>query len=373
MINVLHLRDTDRICGPGKTIIETALAATPGEFRHKVGLFLSLDESPNLYQTAATARGVEVVPIRSASRFDPRMIWTIIRAIKQHDIHIVHAHDYKSELLTWAVSRVYRVPIMTTVHGWIWNDFRYKVYWRAAQAVLPRFDRVIAVSGRTRDAVLACGVASDRVVLIHNAIVMENYDPATIERGLVRRRAGIPADATVIGCIGRLSREKGQLDLLHAAAQVLRSRPDVWFLFAGDGPDRPAVEQLARELGIAARVVLIGHVGDVRPVFRDIDILALTSHTEGFPNVILESLCMGRPVLATDVGGVSEIVNDGQTGILLPAHQPEAIAQGLLRLLGSPDDAMRMMEEGRRLVTAQFSFRRRVLAEEAICREMLRA
>jgi glycosyltransferase involved in cell wall biosynthesis len=373
MINVLHLRDTDRVCGPGKTIIETALAATPGEFCHKIGLFLLDSEPRNVYRDAAAARGIEVIPIAATFRLDPRMLWAIYRAIKDHDIHIVHAHDYKSELLTWALTRIYRIPIMTTVHGWIWNDLRYRTYWRAAQKVLPSFDRVVAVSGQTREAVIACGVPSEKVVLIHNAIVTANYDPSTVEAGTVRRTAGIPPEARVIGCIGRLSREKGQLDLLRAGAQLLATHDDVWFLFAGDGPDRPHVEQLARELGISHRVVLVGHLTDVRPVFRDIDILALTSHTEGFPNVVLEAFCMGRAVLATDVGGVREIVFPEETGVLLKPHDPDAIAAGLRRLLDDPDGAARMVAAGRALVERQFSFRQRVLAEEALCRQMLRS
>lgn len=372
MINVLHLRDTDRIYGPGKTIMETALAATPGEFSHTVGLFQLASEPPNAYEEALAARGIGVIPIRTTSRFDPRMIGTIIRAIRDHDIHLVHAHDYKSEILTYLVSRLHRVPIMTTMHGWIMNDLRYRTYWRAARFVRPKFDLVVAVSGQTRDAVIAHGVPRHKVALVRNAIVTANYDPSTVDSGVIRSRAGIPPTARVVGCIGRLSREKGQLDLLHAAADVRRSHPATWYVFAGDGPDRPHVEALARELGLADRVVLLGHQPDVRPVFRDIDLLALTSHTEGFPNVILEALCMGKPVLATDVGGVREIVFPGETGILIEPHDPAAIARGLRQLLDHPDEAARLAAAGRALVNERFSFRQRVLAEEALCRNLLR-
>jgi glycosyltransferase involved in cell wall biosynthesis len=142
-------------------------------------------------------------------------------------------------------------------------------------------------------------------------------------------------------------------------------------LFSGDGPDRAALEQQARDLGLADRVTFTGHLQDVRPVYRDIDVHALTSYTEGFPNVVLESLCMGVPVLANDVGGTREIVEDGVTGILLPAGQPERIAAGLLRLIGEPAWARQLAANGHAVVMRDFSFKQRVLKEEALCRDVL--
>jgi len=118
-------------------------------------------------------------------------------------------------------------------------------------------------------------------------------------------------------------------------------------------------------------VIFTGHLSDVRPVYRDIDVHALTSYTEGFPNVVLESLCMGVPVLANDVGGTREIVEDGVTGILLPAGQPDRIAAGLLRLLNEPAWARELAANGHAVVMRDFSFKQRVLKEEALCREVL--
>jgi glycosyltransferase involved in cell wall biosynthesis len=373
MINVLHLRDTDRICGPGKTILETALAATPGEFTHKVGLLLLSREHDNVYARAARERGVEVVPLTAAHQFDPLVLWRLVKAIRKHDIHVVHSHDYKSDLLAWAVSRCHRAVTISTVHGWIWNNLRYRTYTRAAQWVLPRFDRVIAVSQETREAVLRCGVPEAKVVVIHNAIVVKRYDPATVPKGTIRARWQIPEGARVVGCVGRLSAEKGQRDLLAAANQIRDSHADVWFVFVGDGPDRADLERLVADLGLANRTVFTGHLEDVRPVYQDIDLLALTSHTEGFPNVVLEALCMGRPVLATDVGGVREIIADGRTGVLIPAHEPDRIAAALRQLLDRREWAGELARAGCALVHSTFSFDGRVRREEAVCRALVEA
>lgn len=371
MINVLHLRDTDRVCGPGKTIIETACAADARQFRHVIGLFLLQHERDNQYQKAATDRGVEVVPLRSRHQYDPRIIGTILRTIKTHRIDIIHSHEYKSDILAWVVSRLHPIPVMSTVHGWIRNSAKAKAYIRAGQLVLNRVDRVIAVSDETKAAVLASGVSADKVVVIHNGIVASRYRVDEQEPGFIRARYALPEGARVVGCIGRLSPEKGQRDLLVAAAEIVRARQDVWFAFVGDGPDRAALEAHAHASGIADRVLFTGHVSDVRPAFRDLDILALTSHTEGFPNVVLEALCMERPVVATDVGGVAEIIEDGVTGTLLQPHAPAQAAAALLAMLDRPEWARGLAAAGRERVLRQFTFERRVAKEEEVCRQIL--
>jgi glycosyltransferase involved in cell wall biosynthesis len=371
MINVLHLRDTDRVCGPGKTIIETARATNKLEFSQKVGLFLLEREGSNVYMETAVARGVEVIPIRTAHQLDPRIITRMLTVIREHRIHLIHSHEYKSDILAFLVSRLYPIPIMTTVHGWIRNRLKSRAYVAASQAMLRRFNRVVAVSSRTREAIIESGVSADRVVVIRNGIVTRDYEPADHDRGAFRSQFGIPPKAPLIGYVGRLSPEKGQRDLLMAAAAVLTSHPDAWFTLVGDGPDESRLKDQAQQLGIASRVVFTGHLRDARPAFRDLDVLALTSHTEGLPNVVLESLCMETPVLATDVGGTGEIVKDGVTGLLIPPRAPEAVAGGLRRMLEDAQLRRRLALAGKQLVHREFSFADRVAKEESVYREIL--
>lgn len=372
MINVLHLRDTDRVCGPGKTIIETACATNRDEFSQKVGLFMLDGERQNLYAETATTRGVELIPIRSAHPYDPRVVRTLARIVDEHDIAIVHSHEYKSDLLTFALARIRPVLIMTTIHGWITYSWKRQAMVSLSQRLLRYFDRVIAVSEETRRRVRGCGVDDSRLVTIYNCIVTENYRRNDVEPGYLRARFNLPQDASIIGTIGRLSPEKGQFDFLEAAARVSADFPNAYFCLAGDGPDRAGLEQRAHALGIADRTLFTGFLPDVRPVYRDLDILALTSYTEGFPNVVLESLCMEVPVLATAVGGTGEIIENGRTGVLIPPSSPPAIAEGLLALLRDRAWAHSLMQTGRTLVYDKFSFRNRVRREEQVYRDMLK-
>lgn len=370
-INVLHLRDTDKICGPGKTILETASRIDRSRFALTIGIFARPHETTNAYYDAVLKRGVMAVRIPSLSKFDVKTVSTIARIIRERDIHVVHSHEYKSDILTFLLRRRLDIPIVTTVHGWITNSIKSKLYVALNKRVLRYFDRVIAVSPRIRDEVLANGVAPENVQLIHNAIVMENYQRHLATQGEFRAQFGLSQDAFVVAAVGRLSPEKGQADLLRASAPLMRSYRRLHVALVGDGPDRDRLRSVVLELGIADRVVFTGHLVDVRPVFRDTDLLALTSYTEGFPNVILEALSMEVPVVATDVGGVPDIVENGVTGALVPAGDISGIARAIEHTLQDPQWARQTALQGQARVAAQFQFARRVEKVQQLYREVM--
>ncbi len=372
MINVLHLRDTSVVCGPGKTIIETACAADPAAFHLSIGLFCAPGR-PNAYLDAAQARGIEVHRLEADQPWDPRLLRQLTALIGRRQIHIVHSHDYLSDILTRALT--WRVPVatMSTVHGWITNNFRSRLKVGLSKVALRGLDKVVAVSDETLTRVVAAGVPAARVVVIHNAIVAKDYRAEAFPAGVFRRQIGVEGDAVLVGNIGRLSPEKGQRDFLLGAAPLAREDPRIHLVFAGHGPDAEALQALVAELGLTGRVTFAGHLKDVRPVYRDLDVLALTSYTEGFPNVIMEALCMDVPVLATDVGGVRELMTDGVTGVLVPSGRPDQIDAGLRRLTQDRPAAARMTATGKQLVLSRFEFGQRTLKEEAVYRELVHA
>ena len=374
MIRVLHLRDTNRVCGPGKTILETACRVDKSQFALSIGLLMLEHESGNQYQEAAEARGIEVIPLRTRSQFSPAIIDVIAGVIRKHNFDIVHSHEYKSDILATLVARRCGVPIVTTAHGWITNSLKSRLYVWADKQTFRFFDRVIAVSPRIRTEILKYGAREDHVELIYNAIVMDNYRPDAHQPGYLRQRYGIPEDATLIGNIGRLSPEKGQVEFLQAAKNLLAERPEgLYFVLVGEGPDHARLGQFVKDNGMEARVFFTGHESDVRPVYRDIDILALTSYTEGFPNVVLEALCMEIPVLATDVGGVASIVDDRKTGILIPAHDASAVSGGLRWMLTHPEACQSMVINGQAKIRDQFEFSVRVEKVQALYERVLHA
>lgn len=371
MIKVLHLRDTKKICGPGKTIMETACRIDSSEFELSVGLFLERDENDNLYYKALLERGVRVFPVRQRHQFDLAVIKTIITIIKDNEINILHSHDYKTDIIASLVARIHPIPVVTTIHGWITNSLKSRFYIWVGKRVLKRFDRVIAVSPRIRNELLALGLESDKTPLIYNAIVTNNYCPGTYDNGYLRKRFNLKENDILVGNVGRLSPEKGQRVFLDAAKIICHSQNDVYFVLVGDGPDRAALEKYSAEEGIEDRVLFAGYEHDVRPVYQDIDILALTSYTEGFPNVLLESLCMDTPIVATRVGGVEDIVQDGVTGYICEAGDSIGIAASMQRMLDDPEKARAMVSNGKALIRREFQFSTRIEKIQNLYRNVL--
>lgn len=370
VIKVLHLRDTNRVCGPGKTILETACRIDQQHFSIAIGLLMLESEQRNLYYEAAEARGIEVHALRTKSQFSPKIVHIVETLVRDGGFDIVHSHEYKSDIIAALVSLRCGVPIVTTAHGWITNSAKSKAYIWAGKQVFRFFDKVIAVSPRIRQEVLRNGARPERVELVYNAIRVEDYIPSDYPKGYLRSRFSIPDSATLIGNVGRLSPEKGQIEFLRAARPILGRNPGVYFVLVGDGPDRINLEHYVRSEGLSSRVFFAGHEKDIRPVFRDLDALALTSYTEGFPNVVLEALCMDTPVLATDVGGVSSIIADRETGVLVPPYDFEAVERGLSWILNHPAAAQKMVLRGKELIKERFEFSKRVEKVQDIYRSI---
>jgi glycosyltransferase involved in cell wall biosynthesis len=168
-------------------------------------------------------------------------------------------------------------------------------------------------------------------------------------------RYGVPAGADVVGNVGRLAPEKRQDVFLEACARIVAERPATHAVLLGDGRERQALERLARRLGIADRVHFAGLVEDVPAACAELTLLLHTSDTEGTPRAVVEAMAAGVPVIATAVGGVPDLVDDGRTGVLTQRGDAAALAREAVRLLDQPATRREMGERGRRRAEALFS------------------
>ncbi len=164
----------------------------------------------------------------------------------------------------------------------------------------------------------------------------------------------------MVGCVGRLSVEKGGRFLLDAMPSVLQQLKDVLLLMVGEGDQRAALQALAQALGIQEAVRFLGERADARQIIGALDLLALPSLTEGLPNVILEAFAYKTPVVATAVGGVPELVQDGETGWLVPPRNPQALAQAIVDALSHPEEARRRAENAYRHLLQHFTVEKQV-------------
>jgi glycosyltransferase involved in cell wall biosynthesis len=215
---------------------------------------------------------------------------------------------------------------------------------------------VIANAHAVKEYVARCyGIAPRKIRVIHNGVSVERVDRAAAHVGAQSVRSLGPADAKTVAMVASLTRKKDHGTFLAAASMVSARAPGTRFLAVGDGPLRAALVETANDLGMDGPAVFVGESSDTAGILAGVDVSVLTSVKEGCSNVILESMAAGRPVVVTDVGGNAELVEDGVTGYVVPAGDPEAVARRILDLLGDDDLREAMGRAGRQRVVEEFA------------------
>jgi glycosyltransferase involved in cell wall biosynthesis len=277
-------------------------------------------------------------------RFDPRILGDLVALARERGARVLHVHGYAAADFGRLAARAVGAKLVLHEH---FADPRMPSYQALADRLLRhRTDGAIAVSRSTREfLVKERFVPEERVRLIWNGAPLDEFAPVPRERARrVRRELGLPDDALVVGTIGRLNAQKGHRFLLDAAARVLPRVPAARVLIAGDGDLRDELRQQAAALGIADRVVFAGHRTDVPDLLGALDVFCISSLYEGTPLALFEAMAAGRAIVSTAVDGCKEVLEDGTTGVLVPAGDAAALADGLERVL---TDAARRETLGR--------------------------
>ncbi len=307
------------------------------------------DHGPLLERYAAAGVPVDCFPLKSL--YGPGALRQGLRLrayLRAHRIRILHAHDIYS--LVFAIPWARSAGVRAIASRRWWEPYP-GVHWRAATRLAYALaDVTLANSARVARLVTREEhVPPERVVVVPNFVDPEAFAPlsAEVERRL-RAELGIDEGDRVVGMVANLRPIKDQPTLLRAVALVLRHHPDVRLVLVGDGPSRPGLAALARELAIESRVVFAGKRPNVPNLHALFEVSVLSSTSEALPNSLLEALAAARPVVATDVGAVPDIVVEGENGLLVPPGDADRLAQALRRLLDDPALGRRMGEAGRR-------------------------
>jgi glycosyltransferase involved in cell wall biosynthesis len=335
-------------------------------------------------ESDAAAMGVEIRRV-PALRRNPAPVgdlcalhelWKIFRRTRPD---VVATHMSKAGALGRIAARAAGVPVIVhTYHGKGFGVFDAR--WRTAAALAA--ERALAslasgsivVSDKQRDEFEALRVGTGRLKVIRYGLDLDPFLREG-EPGYLKRELGLPGTAVLVGVVGRLVAIKGQDVVLRAVAALGHEWPNLHVVLAGDGERRATYELLTRELGLGSRVHFLGWRRDVAPLLHGLDIVCLPTINdfEGTPLAVIEALAAARPVVATDVGGVSEVIRDGETGLLVAPRNAEAIAAGIRRLLQHPHDAVRMAAAGRTLATLMYRRERMVTETEQYFRDLLAA
>ena len=302
---------------------------------------------------------------------NPLPMWRLFSYLEQVRPVIVHSWLFHSAMAARLLGRMTSVPILVSARRNINLGSPYRE--RLNRFTVGIDDRVIAVSNAARRVEIeTCGADPKRVITIVNGVDAETPgDSANKPATSLRNEFGIDESTMVIGTVGRLHRAKGLDIFLHAAADVRHTTPGVRFIIVGSGPDRAALESLTDTLSIAPNVAFLGERSDIPDLLSAMNLFVLSSPEEGMPNVVLEAMAAGLPVVATGVGGTLEVVVDGKTGLLVPPGDPLRLAGAMTTMLADPDRMRMMGREGHRRVRECFRIETMVERTEELYEEVL--
>ncbi len=318
---------------------------------------------------------VETIGLQASTVYWPRLVTELARILKKEQIDLVHCHSVFGTLCSIPASFLSESPaIVETNHG--------REFWREGKRLKGSFwldrqssrfvDKYIAVSHATAQFLSATkGIPSNKIVVIHNGRDLTSLAPPSFADRVSARAELSLESAHAMLLLGRLSIEKGHALLLEAL-NILRSRqPRLMAMFAGVGPLEDPLKALSNRLGLAARVRFLGYRSDLSRLLAASDLVVLPSISEGLPLAAVEALASARPLIATRVGGIPEIVIDGQTGLLVPPNDPAALAQAIDRVLGNPNLGTYLGMNGRRFVEQHFDVRLQTARTVTLYRELL--
>jgi glycosyltransferase involved in cell wall biosynthesis len=270
-------------------------------------------------------------------KYNPLTTFIIISSIIKHNIDVVHLQGYGAVLFGQIAAAILRKP---TIIKEEWVDPNISFLQGYLEGFLGKFTtKVIAISDYAkRFLVEKKRIKDSKIVLIPNGIPLDDFQAATEADGeIIRKSMGIVEHETIVGIVGMLHENKGHKFFIEAAASVTRKNPATKFLIIGDGEMRTGLEDYAKQLKVADKVLFLGHRNDMPELFKALDIYVLASNSETWPTSLMEAMAAGRAVITTDCGGGSEIVVDGKTGLLVPVKNSKILTQKIEYLICEPE------------------------------------
>jgi glycosyltransferase involved in cell wall biosynthesis len=373
-IRVLELRSVwGTGGGPDKTILSGAALKASADVETTVCYIRDARDRVFSIDRRAKDLGIDYAEVVERHSFD-RGVWPQLRSlIRQREIDIVHAHDHKTDFLTWLLAKVEPIIPLSTAHGFAGKSLREKLYYTVEKRLLARFPCVIAVSPHIRDELVRTGSHPGRVRVIPNGIDDQLFKRERSREQSVRAELGISPDQFVIGAVGRLEQEK-RFDLLVEAFGALHHRrPETRLFIVGEGSWRKPLEDLISGLQLHSSCRLLGERSDVIALHHAFDAFIQSSDREGSPNAVLEAMALETPIIATDVGGTAELITHNAEGVLVPRQVTAAWVSAIDAVVTDREGAARRARLARARVERELSFARRMSRVDAVYLELYQA
>jgi L-malate glycosyltransferase len=311
------------------------------------------------------AEEIPVFALDKKPKLDPLVLLRLVRLMRRERVDVVHTHLWTSSLWGRLAALLAGVPVRVVTEHNI-DTWRRGPHF-LADRLLARFTHHFIFVSREVEVFYQqrLGLAPSRGRVVLNGVDVAALQ-ARVDAAAVRARMGLPRDAVVAGVVGRLEERKGHRHFLEAMKTLVAEDPRLRGLVVGEGRERAALETQRIESGLDGRMSVIGYWPSLAEALAAIDVFVLPSLMEGHPLAILEAMAAGKPVVATRVGGNPEAVQDGETGLLVPPGDPDALGQAITTLVRDPDRARAMGQEGRRRVERLFSLEASIRANQEV-------
>lgn len=288
--------------------------------------------------------GYEVFYLSNIERINTfrfSILFKLARILKEHNVDIIHCHAHKSTVYGTVAAVLAKTPVvMAHVHGLGRSrNFRRKLM---NFLLFKKINRIVPVAESVREDVLKnnWSVPEEKITVLENSIDYGRFADVSISKEDAKRILGLPSDAFVFGTIGRLAPTKGLLYLIEAFPKVKEQKPSAHLVLFGDGPCRAEIEQQASNMSCRDSIHFLGHRDNIEQLLRGMDVFVLSSVAEGMPRAILEAMAAGVPCIATEVGGIPEIISGNNVGVLVPPKDSEALTEAMVNITNITDEKL---------------------------------
>lgn len=334
-------------------LLELAEHSKRAGLKVTIGVFEN-SQNPNMELASyGKEQGFDVQVFPCNGRFDKETIRMIKDYMNKAGVQILHSHNYKSNFYARRALSNNNVRWVVTNHGRRFGS-KLLLYNLLDSLTVRHADRIIAVSEKIARQMRMAGIKSQKICVIENGVNLDRF-VGNEAANLMRESLRIKKDVPVVGTVGALTKEKGHMYFLNAALKVKRVFPEAVFLFVGDGRERPNLEKATSYLGIQDNVIFAGMRKDVPEILSILDVFVLPSLSEGLPMALLEAQAAKVPVIATRVGAIPDVLQNGVTGILVPPKEPQAIAEAIIMILSDKQLASGIAQKGFERVRDNFS------------------
>lgn len=351
-MRVLHLLSSTGFHGAENMAAALIPALAAQGVENYVGLFRSHDGSNIDLLTVVKGNIAAGAVFDCRGKIDVRAVLRLRKFIREHRIDVVHSHKYKTNFYAALACLGFKVSLISTCHNWLGVSAKMRFYAALDKRVLATFDRVVGVSEEVT-VELRRHVRSRKVLKIDNGIDLKRFETLP-ERARAQERLNL-GTRPVIGFVGRLTPDKAVSDLLKAV-DLLRNRgKEIDVLVVGDGESAEALYTEARTLKLEPTVHFLGRRDDTPVIYAAMDAFVLPSIKEAFPMVVLEAMACGVPVVATRVGDIPYMLEEGACGCLIAPGDVDALSRGIENLIANADIAHRMASAGQQRARDNFS------------------